>query len=191
MTLFYRGAAIGTYWHGRNAETFGFTPQQPGLPRSLDSLITHIVDGTVSSPYVSLTRSYGIAFDYAVGFSRKIPSRDNPAFVYQVEIVNPLPIGLLLLDPIYEIVSSFPSPGSSFSYQHNGNANYLLGVVSPGAMGRYLRQRVRQPPPGGGTPSSPSLTRELQAIVRALRDAEILAFGTVPDTLVRARHNVW
>ena len=191
MAIFYRGAAIGTYWHANDARLSGFTPQQPSQQPSLDRLMNHIVYGTVTSPYVSLTRSYGIALNYAIELSRTPPSATDPAFVYEIEIADPLPPGLSVLDPLREVVESFPQPESDYTYHHNGDNRYLLGVINPTSMRRYLRQMVKQPPPGGGTPSSPLLTLQLQTIVRALRDAEVLAFGTIPRSALRARYGVW
>jgi len=190
LALFYR-IAIGTFWHANDAQLTSFSAQRPSQQPSLDRLMNHIVYGTVTSPYVSLTRSYGIALNYALDFSRTPPSATNPAFVYEIEIADPLPSGLSLLDPLREVVQSFPQPESDYTYHHNGDNLYLLGVISPTSMGRYLRQMVKQPPPGGGTPSSRSLTLQLQTIVRALRDAEVLAFGTIPRTAIRARYDVW
>lgn len=191
VAIFYRGAAIGTYWHASDARLAGFTPQQPTQQPSLDRLMNHIVYGTVASPYVSLTRSYGIALNYALDFSRTPASATNPAFVYEIEIADPLPPGLSLLDPLREVVQSFPQPESDYTYHHNVDHHYLLGVISPTNMRRYLRQMVKQPPPGGGTPSSPLLTLQLQTIVRALRDAEVLAFGNIPRSAIRATYSVW
>ena len=147
MAIFYRGAAIGTYWHDNDARLVGFTPQQPSQQPSLDRLMNHIVHGTVTSPYVSLSRSYGIARNYAVDFSRAPASETNPAFVYEIEIADQLPPGLSLRDPLREVIQSFPQPESDYTYHHNGDYRYLLGVISPASMGRYLRQIVKQPPP--------------------------------------------
>jgi hypothetical protein len=149
LAIFYRGAAIGTYWHANDARITGFTPQQPAQQASIDRLMNHIVRGTLTSPYVSLSRSFGIAWNYALDFSRTPASATNPAFVYEIEIADPLPPGLSLLDPLREVVESFPQPESHYTYHHNGDNRYLLGVISPTSMGRYLRQRIKQPPPGG------------------------------------------
>ncbi|MDG4603388.1 MAG: hypothetical protein P9C48_09030 [Defluviicoccus sp.] len=42
-----------------------------------------------------------------------------------------------------------------------------------------------------GTPRAPNLSPELETLVRALRDAEILAVGNVPASCVRSRYEVW
>ena len=48
-----------------------------------------------------------------------------------------------------------------------------------------------QPPASEGTPRSPNLTIELETLVRALRDAEILAHGNIPVTCVKNRFEVY
>ena len=50
-----------------------------------------------------------------------------------------------------------------------------------------LQQRAVFPPPGEGTPRPPMLHIELEALVRALRDAEVLAFGAISAAQVRRR----
>ena len=103
MPLFYRGAGVGTYWDLNDALLNGFTPQSPSTPPSINQLMQHISQGTLTSPYVSLTRSYGVALDYALAFGRTQPTATSPASVYEIELVDPLPAGLRLIDPIKEI----------------------------------------------------------------------------------------
>jgi hypothetical protein len=110
MPIFYRGAAIGTYWHSHDARKVGFTPQSPGMQANTNRLANHIVRGTVASPFISLTRSYGVAWSYAVFLSRTQPRRSQPAYVYEIEIDDPPPLGLQLLDPIKEVANALPPP---------------------------------------------------------------------------------
>ena len=190
MTIYYRGAGLGTYWHTNNAMQEGFTPQSPQLNHTPSLLINHIARGTVTSPYISLTQSYGVAWDYAVTFSRARPTQQNPAYVYQVEINDPPPKGPHLLDPVKEIAASAPSPPAAIPYHHDGLPSFLLGVVSSSTMRLHLNRPIKQPP-GGGTLRSANLTLELEAIVRALRDAELLVVGDIPDSCVQHRYPEW
>ena len=48
-----------------------------------------------------------------------------------------------------------------------------------------------QPPSSEGTPRTPNLTIELETLVRALRDAEILAHGNIPPAAVKSRFEVY
>lgn len=178
---------MGSFWHKTDARTAGFTPQSPGTTPGIFPLISHIARGTVTSPYISLTRSYGVACDYAL----VVPAtKGNPAYVYQVEIDDPVPGGLALIDPVKELGAHLPGPLQSMSYQHDGNSTFLLGVVDPNGHEAFLQAPRVQPPPGGGARHPASLTPELEALVRALRDAEILAVGNIPASCVR-RDEVW
>jgi hypothetical protein len=69
----------------------------------------HIARGTTHSPYVSLTLSYGIAFDYAMNAGLNWPSPSRPAYVYEIELPDRLPPGLAILDSIKEIARDAPS----------------------------------------------------------------------------------
>jgi hypothetical protein len=193
MPIFYRGAAVGTYWHRNDARLIGFTPQAPGVVPSINRLMGHIARGTVSSPYISLTKSYGVALDYAVSlnYGQTTPTSVSPGYVYEIEIDDPPPAGLQISDPIQEVAQILPMPLDLNPYQHDGLPTFLLGIVDPQNMAHFLTAPGPQPPPGTGTPRPPNLTIQLEALVRALRDAEILAVGNIPAVCVRNRFDVW
>ncbi|MBI4908588.1 MAG: hypothetical protein HY820_33520 [Acidobacteria bacterium] len=190
MATFYRGAGLDTYWHSRDARVQGFQAWAPTKEPSIPGVMHHVVRGTTVSPYVSLTRSYGIAFGYATMRGRRRPSKERPAFVYELEIEEGQR-QVRLVDPVVEIAASVPRPVERSSYQHDGAQNFLLGVVDPKKFAKVLQKTYRQPPPQGGTPRPPLLTVELEAMVRALRDAEILAVSYIPRFCVRERYEVW
>lgn len=192
MPIFYRGAGRGTHWHTNDARTNGFTAQQPGTVGSVYQLMNHIARGTTNSPFISLARSYGVALSYAKFGGRAYPTSAHPAYVYQIEINDPPPPGLQLFDPVMDVAATAASPLTSPSYHHDGLPQFLLGVVHPqGRLRRFLRQHYPQPPPGGGTPRPPNLTIELETLVRALRDTELLALGTIPTACVQDRFDVF
>ena len=56
---------------------------------------------------------------------------------------------------------------------------------------RLLALPYRQPPPAGGAPRPPNLSLELETLVRALRDAEVLIVGTIPTTCIINRIDVY
>ena len=195
MTTFYKGAGIGTHWHTHDSRRVGFTSRAPEVGPTTASLIAHIATGTVNSPYISLTRSYAVAWDYAVRGGTNIPTPTNPSYVYEIEIDSLIPSGLELLDPVKEIAFHLQTPvgtdseeGVSF-YQHNGLPTFLLGVVDPGSMSHFRVGRQPQPP-GPGMPCSPNLTFQLESLVNALRDAEILAYGHIPPSCIKNRFEV-
>ena len=146
----------------------------------------HVARGNVSSPYISLTRSFGVAREYAFG-GRKQATQANPGYVYELEINDPLPDGLKLLDPVKVVAAAAPPPLASLSYQHDGPQQFLLRVVGPLQSGEVF---CVQPPPENGTRRTPNLSLELETLVRALRDAEILAFGVITASCVINRHDV-
>ena len=125
-----------------------------------------------------------------VGLST-LASSSNPGYVYEIELFHPLPSGLQLIDPVVEITQALPSPTFSITYQHDGLPNFLLGVVNPKRMRRFLTAPYLQPPPGGGTVRPPNLTIELEALVRALRDAELIVAGNIPAARVTNRYDVY
>lgn len=96
----------------------------------------HVARATVRSPYVSLTRSCGVARHYALYFGRDQPTADQPAYVYEVEINNPPPAGLELLDPVKEVAREAQSPLDLLSYHHDGSPEFLLGGGRPAKDGR-------------------------------------------------------
>jgi len=190
VAVFYRGAGVNTYWHNNDARISGFIPLSSGTTATVNCLMDHIVYGTVSSPFVSLTRSYGVAWDYAVNAGRQRPTPNNPAYVYRIEISNPPPINLTLLDPIKFVAQNLPSALDP-PYQHDGMPSFLLGVVDPIGNVKHRSAPYTQPPPGGGASRPPNLTTELEALVKALRDAEILAVGTIPASCITARYPIY
>ena len=195
MATFYKGAGLGTYWHVHDSRQVGFTARAPETAPMTAAMIVHITAGTINSPYISLTRSYAVAWDYAMRGGTDIPTLDKPGYVYEIEIDSPLPSGLRLVDPVKEVALNLPTPidvdseEEDFFYQHNGLPTFLLGVVDPITM---LHLQVgRQPqPPGPGVPCPPNLTPQLEAFVNALRDAEILLHGHIPPSCVKNRFEV-
>jgi hypothetical protein len=191
MVVFYRGAGVNTYWHEHDARERGFVAKAPGQQHSLDRLKQHIARGNFNSPYISLSRSYGIARDYAKFLGRAEPSAAAPAYVYEIELSQPLPSGLALFDPVRAKAEQFGDPLAAAAYHHDGDSKFLLGVADPTSGREFLELPVRHPPPAdGGARRSPNLSIELEAMVRALRDAEILARGVIPTNCIRARYNI-
>ena len=192
MAIFSRGAGINTYWYLNDPIEQGFVARDPEMTPTTTRQMLHIARSTVNSPFVSLTRSYAVAWHYAMVSSERVPTAEDPAYVHEIEIQEPLPPGLHLLDPIKEVAQMLPSPTSSVPpYQHDGLPDFLLGVVDLGRMENFLTQYAKQPPSSEGTPRPPNLTIELETLVRALRDAEILAHGIIPATCVKNRFEVY
>jgi hypothetical protein len=192
MAIFYRGDGPGSYWHKEDNDPRigGFIAYSPGVSPSVERLITHIARASIHSPFVSLTRSFGIAKMYAQVGPAGMATRFNPGYIYEIEISDDKQC--TVIDPIIEIAKTLPPPYSSISYQHDGSANFLKGIVDPVKHGGLVRAIVEQAPKERGTPRPANLSRELEALVRALRDAEVLVQGTVPAALVTGiRHEIY
>ena len=153
-------------------------------------MVSHIKNGTTFSPFVSLTFSFGVARDYAF-FGRAIPSKASPAFVYEIEINDPPPAGMVLVDPVKEVAVLHSNPYAGIPYQHDGAQDFLLAVVNSARFPTTLTKPAACPPPGGATPKAPNLSGPLETLVRALRDAEILAVGTIPSACVKNRYDIY
>jgi hypothetical protein len=189
VAIFYRGAGVGTYWHMNDGRLSGLTPTSPGMMHSTDRVIQHVYNGLTQSPYVSLSCSYSVALNYAMEAGMMQPTALNPAYVYEVEINDTHRVHLI--DPVKEVAAGAPNPLDSHQYQHNGHPNVLLGVVWA-LLAPLLRVAVVLPP-GAATSATHTVNigPHLWAIVAALRDAEILAIGTIPAACIAKRHSVY
>lgn len=191
MATFYRGAGIGTFWHGNDALIDGFTAHSPGTEKSNATIISHIKNGTTYSPFISITRSYSIALNYALYAGLAAPTKKTPAYVYEIEIKEPLPSGLEVIDPTYSILSEIAvDPLKGLPYQHDGHQDFLIGVIQPRTMAKCLHKEISHPPPGGAVPRNANLSPELETIVRVLRDSELLVSGTIPSKCVIKKYDV-
>ena len=190
MALFYRGAGPGTYWAIQDARLEGFVPRQPGMAPNSTQLMNHIRLGTTTSPYTSLSRSFGVARQYALVGTNGIAESSNPGYVYEVELDDPLPAGLQVLDPIQTIAEVLNSPLSTPSYHHDGDQGFVLGVIDPLNNRHLLTAPIRTPLPGA-TARPANLSEHLETLLRALRDAEILAVGNIPANRVVNRYDVY
>lgn len=159
------------------------------MEATLDRMMSHICQGTVTSPYVSLTRSYGVALAYAL-VGREDPTASDPSFICEVELSDPLPANVRLIDPVQEVAAMLPPPHQSLTYQHNGPQGVLSALLD-GDRVRILGQPCPVPPGTSGVPMPPYLSRELQTLAFALRDAEIIAIGSIPASRIRARYDVY
>ena len=187
MPVFFRGAGLGTYWWANDARRSVFTAQAPRNPVSRDRLLQHVGGSTQTTPFISLSRSFAVAFDYAQKGGRAFPSKAKPAFVYEIEI--DVAAAFHVLDPLKEIASGLPAPLATPSFHHDGDQKAILGIVDS-TQAAYLTAAVRYPPPQAPK-SGVNVGVELTGMLRALRDAELLAVDNIPARCVVVRHDVW
>jgi hypothetical protein len=139
----------------------------PNIPGNVDSLMRHIALGTTASPYISFTRSYGVAEGYAVEAGRAFPTAAAPAYVYEFNISDPPPPTMEVIDPVAVVAAHNQNPLLPISYHHDGTADFLLGVIDPNRMSAHLNAPIRTPKGSAPTPRSAKLTIQLETIVRA------------------------
>jgi hypothetical protein len=187
MARYYKGAGVGTHWHGNDARLTGFVPAAGGMPANIDMVKDHIVNQLVQrSPYISLTRSWEIAECFARYGGKIYPSRTTPAYVYVIDIPDSTAVSLI--DPIQEVAGALGTPFSAQFYQHDGGQDLILGLADSANFGHVLARPIRMQ--GIPTGQGPSITKDLHALVRALRDAEILANGAIPKNCVTDRIDI-
>ena len=190
MALFFKGVAIGTYHYAADLRLTGLQAARPAAAASELAMVRHIARGSIRSPFISLTRSYAIAADYALNASKGVPSPTRPAYVYEIEAPDVLPPTVAVYDPVRTISAKYNDPLSLHTYLHDGGPDLLLGVVDPDGHGAVRLAPCAQPP-GFGAAGPPLVTEPLIAMVNALRDAEALAVGAIPPAWVTHRHNVY
>lgn len=173
MPRLYKVVGLGTFLHAIDLALHGISSRMPTAPANVDAVMPHVARGTTTSPFISLTRSYGVAQDYDRNAGRIFPTRATPAYVYAIDIPDPPPTGMAVIDPVIEVARHL-NPLASPSYHHDGDMNFLLGVVDPNGMAAFLNNPVLSPAGSTPTPRPANLTIELETIVRALRDAEVL-----------------
>lgn len=188
VTQFYKGVSPGTHLHSHDLRATGILPRRPHMPHDIVAVEQHIAYGTTTSPYVSLTRSYGVAQNYARDAYLTAPAPASPGYVYELRIPD-LPKGRLI-DPIAFIASHHANPLTSSPYHHDGDQDFLAFVASPIFFPFALGPAPRPPWAAPGTsPPQPTLT--FSAIAFALRDAEILVNGNIPASWVVDRFDVY
>lgn len=191
MARFYKGAGIGTYWHQHDARLTGIQPRFPGAFYDELTIIQHIRLGTLSSPCISLTKSFGVGEAYALEWSGPLATRSDPAFVYELDIPYPPPEPTRVVNPVFELARAANNPSNGLTYHHDSDMNFLLGVVDPGWMQPFLTAPSKQPSGSGFIPRPANLEPCLEAMVRALRDAEVLVIGGISARSVINRHPVF
>jgi len=134
--------------------------------------MSHIRLGTTTSPYISLSLSFGVAREYALIGATGIADPLNPGLVYEIELSDPLPSGLQLLDPIQEIARELNSPHATPTYHHDGDRAFVLGVIDPINNGGLLGAPIRTPPRRRDLAARQSLgaTRDAAASASRCRD---------------------
>ena len=188
---------MDTYWHERDpmVRGGGFNAKRPETNHTRDRLISHIRYGDYNSPYISLTRSYGVALAYArMAKGEAELSKENPAYVYKIELdVGNHSNSIMLIDPVKYIAQNLVEPWSTSSYQHNGSQDLVKSLVDTQCDDKLLGSVPQPPhlvPVLQRKPLPAIITDEMATLVFALRDAEILAVGFIPSDAVAEKYRI-
>lgn len=183
----YKGVGTGTFNHSRDLRKVGIEPRSPS-PRkaSVHDVCQHVARGTTTSPFISFSRSYGIAYNYALNYSVTEPTISSPAYVYEVAIPDRARVEII--DPVLLVASEQKDPLGSPSYHHDGEQDFMRYVLDPNE--RLFGAPLALRPPGMGAAAPTRLEIELETIAFALRDAEILVEGNILKDWVITRYDV-
>lgn len=182
MAILYKGAGPGTHWWQNNPQQHGgFRSAPSARGMSPGAAVLHVTAYSHPSPFVSLTASFAVAREYALSGPAGVATRARPGFVYVVDTAR---ASVRLRDPIRLIAGAQPSLATvttCLATHHDGGSDLILGVASPRLHGPVLTtppRRIR------GGRNAPQVTQEFQALVFALRDAEVLAQSVAPACIV-------
>jgi hypothetical protein len=169
MPYFYKGANPGSYyWEEANSPFAKGFNAAGGVEPGLDAIVRHIRGyATRTSPYLSITSSFAVAAQYAKpegGDSRR-------GKVWEIA-----PRRNLLINPIAKILGKWPDMSA---HLHDGDAQLLDGLLSRADI---IRGNLVY---GGEVfPVNCSITLAFEALVYAIRDAELLA-EFIPSVCVK------
>ena len=191
VTHFYKGVGVGTFLHPHDLRISGITPAKPTANFDLAAVTQHVSRGVIMSPCISVTRSYAVAEDYARNAATSPPTRVAPAYVYVIDVPDPVRTRITMCDLSNMLRLAIGILPPVLLYHHNGSRRFLLALVDP-ILHQPLLTTPPVRPPGmtGGAPARPSVTPELETMVCALRDAEALVIGSVPRQWIIERFDI-
>jgi hypothetical protein len=177
----YKGVGPGTYWHKNHTSVLsgGFTTAAaaPGVA----SIIRHIVNFSRSSAYLSLSTSFAVARSYALDGPGGLATPLAPGYVFEFDLALMKNLKVNTVEPAKELVRN------NGDLWHDGDQRLLVGIATNSR--RILTKPV--PRPGAAAARPPSFRTDLEAVVRALRDAEVLVHGNLPHQAIGFVHSVW
>jgi hypothetical protein len=189
-TLVYKGVGVNTHHYPTDLRTTGITARNPGAVMNEVAVQQHIARGTTFSPCISLTKSFGIASDYARNFGFAAPTKARPAYVYELQVPD-MP-GRAVIDPIVFIGSKHPNPLVSPSYHHDGDQDFLGFVAYPKAHVGIVPHAPRPPGMTGSGTYPVNKSIELETLIFAIRDAEVLVHKNIPSSwFTSVRHDIF
>jgi hypothetical protein len=159
--------------------------------RNANSVVRHITSFSHPSPYASFTASYAVACVYAAAGPGGVASAGAPGYVYEIDLDAGDLAQLILVDPVGQIAANPPLGHHPLVTHHDGEQGLILGIASPSHLPDVLVTTPRRPGPPRADPAPAIAHPELRAVVFALRDAEVLVGGHIPEAFVSNRYDVY
>jgi hypothetical protein len=175
-TLF-KGAAPGTHWHQSDARISGFSAST--RVHTKNAVVTHIGGYSYPSPYLSVSTSFAVARRYALIGPQGAATVDTPGYVYEIDL-EATTSHVSLIDPVREIALGHTGV---VSYEHDGDVD-LIRQIAQGQDPSAAYQL-------GGSSRVPAVSADLRSLIFAVRDAELLIHGSLPNGAVIRRHDAY
>lgn len=175
--ILYKGAAPNSYWHQNDPRINGhFAAARPRLATSASRMVKHIAEASNNSPFVSFTYSFAVATEYALDGA----TETNRGRVYEVDFsVLSGDREAILFDPVHSICKHF-----NWVHNHDGGQDLIVGIADP-LRGDILEAYPRRPPTA--PQRFAKFDQSLEALVRAIRDSEVLTVSfTLADGMINA-----
>jgi len=189
-TLLYKGVGVNTYLYPTDLRKMGIAARNSGAAMNDIAVQQHIARGTTFSPCISLTKSFGVASDYARNYGMVAPTKAQPAYVYEVQV--PDSPATAVIDPIDFIASKHANPLVSPSYHHDGDQNFLGFVAYPKAHVGRVPHAPRPPGMMGSGTYAVHKSIQLETLIFAIRDAEILVHANIQASwFTPVRHDIF
>lgn len=167
----YKGASDGSHWFRNDPRTGHGFASTPGI-QDVHAIVSHITSYSHPSPFLSFTASPAVARSYA------LPAGGTRGRIYVIETTT---LAAELVDPAAEITRGYGSltkhTGHLWPTHHDGDQE-LLGALAAGRAPPSPVPHLRN------TTRVPVFQPSLQALVYALRDAEVLVSGNIASSCV-------
>lgn len=188
MAVLFKGAGPGTHWWLNDARIAGGFHSPPIAPPSPAAAIRHVTTYSHPSPYVSFSASFDIARTAYALFGPGGPATAAvPGYVYEIDTAL---ADVVIHDPLALIAATQPDLRDvpRLPTHHDGSTDLILAIAAPTRFPTIMTtppRRLRD-----DDSRAPMVTPELQALIFALRDVEVLIERAPPACIVN-RHSVW
>lgn len=177
VPMLFKGAGPGTHWHRNDPKQSGFTASPMACGHN--ALLRHITNYSHPSPYLSFSTSFAIAKGYAMVGPGGLATPAAPGYVYEIDL-SAVTTAIQVINPVADICLG---SNGNLVHAHNGGGT-LIAELADG-----LDPPTSAPQTGGGM-LTPAVSKELRALIFAIRDAEVLITVNIPPGAIVNRHLV-